>query len=249
MIFGKKFSSVPPQYRVRLPFLLMWLAMMAFVLFGILSSDLSNLPLNQYLPLVQPESVPAPTEETSETPPATAAAEKHFGSAVPRETVLEIISKLKETQDPVAVLDYVWWEAAYQRLDENQKRHFYVKSAPELRQRYLEHYTNPRMFLLRQAERDLSALPPAKRDAMTKFIAEQEKVQLPSPKYTQVLDQLFEIKAERVTGNDAEVDLIVSEKGAVKKQKIDLVKVQDRWLLKCMQIIEDPLRLCEAKSD
>jgi hypothetical protein len=192
----------------------------------------------EQLPQELPAAIQPPAEEATPEP-------THFGSSKPEQTVLEIISKLKSDQDPTVILDYVWWDAAFARLSDSQKKYLSVGSPGALRRYYQEFYTNPNMAIVREAAKRAENLPPEKRQQLYEFYRKQEKISLPAPRYTRVLHQLYEIKGESISGGSAEVELLVSEQAKSETKKINLIKVQDRWMLSCFQVIDDPLKLCK----
>ncbi|MFN8391970.1 MAG: hypothetical protein U0136_16895 [Bdellovibrionota bacterium] len=185
---------------------------------------------------------PTPPEEIAEpTPPP---AQKVYGEKTPKGTVLALISELKSSQDPTAALNYVWWDSAFAKLNDTQRKYLSVRSPQSLRRFYQEMFTSPNMFLFREAARHLSDLPPDRRQQLIDMLKSQEGVSVPPPPYNRILNQLFEIKKETISGDTAEVELSILENRVASSERIELIKVQDRWMLSCFEIVEDPLRLC-----
>ncbi len=171
-----------------------------------------------------------------------------FGEKSPKETVLRVIGVLKDTLNPTKILDYVWWESAYRKLTPIQKKYLFVSSADGLRRYYQAFFTNPNFLIVREAAKRIENLPQAERQKFIDFFKTQESANVPPPPYGRVLNQYFEIKAERNSGGSAEVDLLVTEAGRSTLQTIRLLKIQDRWMLECFQVMEDPLHLCSQQN-
>ena len=182
---------------------------------------------------------PAEPPEPERTPER-----KIYGGKTPRDTVLALISELKANQDPTNVLNYVWWDAAFGKLNETQKKYIGVRSPQSLRRFYQEMFTNPNMFIIREAAKHLAELPPDRQQRLLEMMKPNEGAAVPAPPYTQILNELFEIKTETISGDSAEVELSVTQGGKNRVERIQLLKVLDRWMLTCFQIVEDPLHLC-----
>ena len=50
-------------------------------------------------------------------------------------------------------------------------------------------------------------------------------------------------------GDTAEVEIQLSEKGETNRKVVRLKQVRHRWFLQCLQLMKDPLNLCESVTN
>ena len=170
--------------------------------------------------------------------------DSHAKSVEPQAVVLEAIGKLKQSGDQRAVYDYVDWDFAYQTFTNRHFKSVNVNNGIELREAYDDIATRSPRVLLRGAANKMP--PDVQKRFLAKLDAQQSKPKQPA--YDPALaSRLYEIKRTSVQGDEAEVVVTVSSKGAAAaEQTLKLHKKGDNtWMFNCPALVSDPFKLCE----
>lgn len=156
-----------------------------------------------------------------------------FAENTPAGTVQEIISKMKETQSPAAVIDYVNWDKAFQRFPALQKEQLKVSNAAELKQFFENMLRNPSAIVRKKIGEAIEKAAPEQqenlRNNLEQVVASIAKKEEEMKK--RISSTLFEVGAVEVKGSVATVMLTQSYNGEKRTEKVLLEKEGDRWML------------------
>ncbi len=162
----------------------------------------------------------------------------------PEQIVLELTKQLKLTGDERAVLEVVDWQEAYERTPLSSREGLNIKSADDLKAFYMESITKSPLLGLRRAGSALEKLPPDKRKTLEKQMQRLGAASNYTPSSDRFVNTLFEHKKTIVDPEYATVQLYMTEQGNTKEIFVQLIKRGDTWMFPCVQIIEDPLKVC-----
>lgn len=184
-----------------------------------------------------------PVQNAAETLESTMPTPK--GGTAPKDTVIMLISELKESRDPTVAFPFVWWPSAFERLSEKARQDLQVHSAAALYRYYLDAYTLPSAEFLHRLSSDLDKVPPSNRSKLAYFLSKQMKERAKAPPFEDFVDALIEIKSEKVEQNNAEVRVAITKNRKTSQLSVNLVKISDKWMLQCLQLVKDPLGICK----
>jgi hypothetical protein len=163
-----------------------------------------------------------------------------LGAASPEDTVKEITTKLKSEGSPVAVLDYIHWEKAFDEFPAPAKAELGIKTPEDLRVHLKDALTDPSAFIKRSMESRRAKLPPEQQpmiDAMMAPLAEQVKKQFADAQ-SKLKRTEFEVGKAEINGANASVPLTAKVDGESRTDTVRLVKVNDAWLLESLKMAE-----------
>lgn len=170
---------------------------------------------------------------------------KHRGKTTPDGTVLELLSELKNTQNPLVVVDYVNWESAYQIYSQNQGGLDSEASSPDkLRNLYRLLFTGSPGLILKKIAPRLANISSAEQRKILDHLKSINEGALRSGEKLRdpnLATLLFEIRKTQIDGSRATVDLFITDKGKSRLEKLPLIKTGEVWLLERVCIVEDPL--------
>lgn len=172
------------------------------------------------------------------------APEGPLGSAKPDQTVLEVTNRLRSSNQPSSVLLFVDWDEALKRTAPSARDPLKLETAKDLRLFYEGVYANSPVPLLRRLNPTVEKMPPEVREQLTKQLEDLAKLSTPQAdaRYARTI---YEIKRTVVDQDVATVLLYATHDGVTQELYMQLVKKNDRWVLPCVQLVPDPLKVCQ----
>ncbi len=156
-----------------------------------------------------------------------------FAENTPAHTVQEIINKMKETQSPVVVLDYVNWEKAFQRFPAVQKEQLKVSTPDQLKKFFDNMLRNPSAVVRERINQEINKAAPEQQENLKKnlelVVAAIAKKEDEMKK--RISSTSYEVGAVEVKGGIATVMLTQTYNGEKKTEKVILEKEGERWML------------------
>lgn len=158
----------------------------------------------------------------------------------PKETVETMASKLKESGNPAAIVEFVHWPSAFETLDAQQRQIRNINSPEQLRNQYLELFNNPKAIFREQMDRMKAQMPPEQQQAVEAQMAQAE---------TMLQNMMTEMKAKLAKtefsvgevadqGDSATVELITTSDGKSETNKLKMIKVDDKWYLATLDSLD-----------
>ena len=167
-----------------------------------------------------------------------------------KQTVEEILSKMKAAESPAPVVDYVDWKGAYEKMPAAQRQAVGVESAEGLRSFYSKMMTNPKEVMEKKLEEQLASMPEEKKSMMRASMGRMEQMvdQRQEMMRKQLAETEYKVGEATMEGEVATVPITQTHNGETKQRDIKLTKVDGRWLLDSATMFEEGTKAMESRK-
>lgn len=157
-------------------------------------------------------------------------------SATPESRVAEMISTIKSQGTYEALLDYIHWGVAFEKMTADQKNQLSVNSPDSLKQKLKQMMAHPEALLEQQFNARLGSVPPEQRAMMEQI--KQQQINSIKQRVSEMQDKMkrteYVVKSTRLDPEDASHAVVVVEgsvDGTSKLKEISLQKQDGEWYL------------------
>lgn len=152
--------------------------------------------------------------------------------ASPGDTVLEMISNIRQSGSMSAIARYVYWEEAFLKINDKQKQEMQVSTSEELKTFFVDFIENPDAMMVRKIENS-PHLSVSEREEKLEMLSQTTKLkkQMDQAQVQLLKDTEFSIGGETINENRAVVKLKSVKDGEEKTQDVPMVLIDGKWLL------------------
>lgn len=156
-----------------------------------------------------------------------------WGETDPRAVVKAMLSRLKQTGEPVVILDYVHWPSAYANFPEAERRAMGITNADQLKAHVTKMLSDPSGFARERAQEMIANLPADRqakvREQMNQMAAGLEAKT--SEMRTKMSRIDYAVGNARIQGAFADVPIVSTLDGQTKTSDIKLQFIEGSWYL------------------
>lgn len=158
----------------------------------------------------------------------------------PKETVEAMVSKLKESGSPAAIVDFVHWQSAFETVDAQQRQIRNVNSPEQLRKQYLDLFNNPNAIFREQMDRMKAQMPPEQQQMVEAQMAQAETMlqTMMTDMKAKLAKTEFSIGEVKEEGDSATVELLTTSDGESESNTLKMIKVEDKWYLATLDSLD-----------
>lgn len=158
----------------------------------------------------------------------------------PKETVEAMVSKLKQSGSPAAIVDFVHWPSAYETVDAQQRQIRNINSPEQLRKQYIDLFNNPNAIFREQMDRMKAQMPPEQQQMVEAQMAQAESMlqNMMSEMKTKLAKTEFAVGEVKEEGDSATVELLTTSDGESESNTLKMIKVEDKWYLATLDSLD-----------
>jgi len=160
------------------------------------------------------------------------------------ETVLKMMSELKESKNPSVMLNYVYWPQAFANFPAEQRAKLQISNAEELKSHFKAIIEDPGTFMREQLVNHAQDLPEEHRaaavESMKSMVDEMES-------HNEVMRKnmglaTYQARTLRMDEVSALIELRTTLGDSTDIDQVELVKIEDNWYLPTVVFIQTQAR-------